>query len=329
MPKFSFIVPIYNAERFLRQCLDSIKNQTEDDFEAILVDDGSTDSSGVIADEYSATDKRFRVIHQLNQGTSGATNTGLNLAQGDYIVNLDNDDYVDAGLLKDAAAIIECCHPDIIQYQASFVDINGVVVQEQDFFHEEWVAASHGEIALCELKMPGAFNRTHSRKIIKRERIGGLRFEGTSKGADTSFIRRLVFRCEKVFMSPKRLYFVREVLTSESRKPNPPYLYKEWFDREIRDLDYCINQNGILNRTKPFFEFADLKDMLAMYSAKAINDGAYDKKWFKNMGKAIWSRRSFIVDGSRAMAKLYLWTAHNRFFAKRLAKKIKKGDFIV
>lgn len=88
----SVIIPVFNSERFLRRCLDSVKAQTYKDFEAILVDDGSTDSSGLICDEYAGLDNRFRVVHQPNQGVASARNHGLDLSEGDYIYFADDDD---------------------------------------------------------------------------------------------------------------------------------------------------------------------------------------------------------------------------------------------
>ncbi|MBO7244457.1 MAG: glycosyltransferase [Alphaproteobacteria bacterium] len=92
-PLISVIVPIYNVETYLKGCLESILHQTEPNFEAILVDDGSTDRSGLIADEYARKDPRFKVIHQENKGLSGARNTGLKVAEGIYVAFLDSDDY--------------------------------------------------------------------------------------------------------------------------------------------------------------------------------------------------------------------------------------------
>ena len=88
----SVIVPIYNVEAYLPQCLDSIVSQTYKDLEIILVDDGSTDGSGRICDEFADKDVRIRVIHQNNSGLPGARNSGLKVAKGDYIIMPDGDD---------------------------------------------------------------------------------------------------------------------------------------------------------------------------------------------------------------------------------------------
>ncbi len=90
----SVIVPVYNVEKYLRRCIDSIINQTYKNLEIILVDDGSPDSSGAICDEYAKKDSRIKVIHKENSGLSGARNAGIDAATGEYISFIDSDDYV-------------------------------------------------------------------------------------------------------------------------------------------------------------------------------------------------------------------------------------------
>ena len=92
MIEFSVIVPVYNVEQYLIRCLESLRRQTFEGYEAILVDDGSTDRSGAICDRYADMDSRFRVIHRQNGGLAAARNTGLDKAQGAYIMFLDSDD---------------------------------------------------------------------------------------------------------------------------------------------------------------------------------------------------------------------------------------------
>ena len=94
MPKISIIIPIYNLEKYLDKCIKSILNQTFKDFELILVNDGSTDKSGVICDNYKKVDDRIVVIHKENGGTSSARNIGIDIARGKYIGFVDGDDYI-------------------------------------------------------------------------------------------------------------------------------------------------------------------------------------------------------------------------------------------
>lgn len=94
MPFFSVIIPVYNVAPYLRECLDSVLAQTFTDWEAICVDDGSTDGSGAILDEYAAKDNRIKVIHQANTGVSAARNTALEIAVGEYVCFVDGDDVI-------------------------------------------------------------------------------------------------------------------------------------------------------------------------------------------------------------------------------------------
>ena len=96
----SIIIPVYNSEKALRRCLDSILAQTMTDYECLLIDDGSTDSSGRICDEYAAKDERFRVFHKENGGVSSARNVGLDNAKGEWITFVDSDDSVEESFLE-------------------------------------------------------------------------------------------------------------------------------------------------------------------------------------------------------------------------------------
>ena len=102
MPKVSVIVPAYNTKRYLSDCLDSLLAQTlpPEDLEILVVDDGSTDGTGELADRYAAEHRNLRVIHQPNAGSSAARNTGINEAQGDWLGFVDSDDTVSPGMYE-------------------------------------------------------------------------------------------------------------------------------------------------------------------------------------------------------------------------------------
>lgn len=111
----SIIIPVYNVSLFLEKCLNSVINQTFKNLQIILVDDGSTDNSGIICDNYSKKDSRIEVIHQKNKGLSEARNTGLSLARGEYITFVDSDDYIELDTYSTIfKAIIENKNPDLI-----------------------------------------------------------------------------------------------------------------------------------------------------------------------------------------------------------------------
>ena len=113
-PTVSIIVPVYNAEATLRRCVDSILTQQYTDFELLLVDDGSTDASGVICDEYAAQDARVHAIHQENAGVSTARNRALDQAQGVYLQFLDSDDWITADATRSLVRAAEAHQCDLV-----------------------------------------------------------------------------------------------------------------------------------------------------------------------------------------------------------------------
>ncbi len=116
MPRVSVIIPVYNVEAYLRRCLDSLLAQTFPDWEAICVDDGSTDGSPAILDAYAAQDPRFRVIHKANAGVSAARNDALPLLRGEYTVLMDSDDFLHPQLMEICLHFAERDRSDLVAY---------------------------------------------------------------------------------------------------------------------------------------------------------------------------------------------------------------------
>lgn len=114
--KFSFIVPVYNVEKFLRRCLDSIMAQDESDWEAVCVNDGSTDSSLEILKEYAMRDSRFRIVNKSNGGLSSARNAGMKECKGEFIVYVDSDDFIHPQTLSISSYIQQKSGADIVSW---------------------------------------------------------------------------------------------------------------------------------------------------------------------------------------------------------------------
>lgn len=115
--KFSIIVPVYNVELYLKKCINSVLRQTYGEYELILIDDGSTDRSGVICDEFAKKDERICVIHQSNFGLSSARNKGIDSAKGDYLIFLDSDDYwYNDQVLDKINARLNMNHADVLSF---------------------------------------------------------------------------------------------------------------------------------------------------------------------------------------------------------------------
>ena len=130
MPKFSIIIPVYNVEKYIKKCLDSIFNQTEKDYEVIVVNDGTKDNSMDIVKNYDV-----KIVNQKNQGLSAARNKGLEYAKGEYILFIDSDDYIEKDLLKELKKSIKN-NPDIVRFQIQEVYENNdkIIKYEEESF---------------------------------------------------------------------------------------------------------------------------------------------------------------------------------------------------
>lgn len=129
-PYFSIIVPIYNVEKYLKRCIDSIINQEFQDYEIILVDDESPDNCPKICDDLSKSDERISVIHKKNEGLGMARNTGLEAAKGKYIFFIDSDDYIMPNLLNDVYKEIEKSSSEVVFYGFNRINAKGNVYYE-------------------------------------------------------------------------------------------------------------------------------------------------------------------------------------------------------
>ena len=138
-PRVSIVVPVYNVERYLRQCLDSLVNQTYQNVEIICVDDGSTDASSEILTEYALKNSRVRVIRQKNSGLSAARNVGFSFATGEYVMYVDSDDWIDVRTCEKAVFKAEEHAADLVMwpYIREFPDHSApkAIFSEEKTFH--------------------------------------------------------------------------------------------------------------------------------------------------------------------------------------------------
>lgn len=171
MPKATVVVPVYNVEEYLEKCVESILAQTEEDFELLLVDDGSTDGSGSLCDRISQRDSRIQVIHQENQGLGGARNTGIKAASGDWILLVDSDDWIQPDTLEKTLEAGLREEADLVMFGFRSVDEQGNTLQT---FLED--APKDRGITLTErpdllLMAPSACCRLYRRELLTRTGI--------------------------------------------------------------------------------------------------------------------------------------------------------------
>lgn len=178
MPKVSVIVPVYNVERYLARCLDSVLGQTERDFEIVCVDDGSTDSSPRILAEYAARDPRVRVVTQANRGLSGARNAGLDAAAGEWIMFVDSDDWVPAYAVEGFLRVARESGAPVVVSERYAVDTLGGAADSPRSFR--WTAERPALARLVGRRkmQSSAWNKFYRADLLRSRRfIEGIYFE--------------------------------------------------------------------------------------------------------------------------------------------------------
>lgn len=166
--KLSIIIPVYNVEQYLQSCVQSVITQTYQDLQVILVNDGSTDSSGILCDQLAQQDSRIQVVHKENGGLSDARNAGLKVATGDYVAFLDSDDvYLLNDDLEQLMALAQAEQPDVLLFQSVDVYPNHQSVRKA--YDEAWIAAHSGTEVFHQLVRTQSFNMSACFQIIRRE----------------------------------------------------------------------------------------------------------------------------------------------------------------
>lgn len=215
-PKVSVTVPVYNTSRYLKQCLDSLASQTLSDIEFIIVDDGSTDGSGGICDEYAARDNRFRVIHQPNGGLSVARQTGLDAAQGEYVIVCDSDDWAAPDMYeklyqkaKETDADIVCCG-----YYAEYD--GGRSVPKQTIFIEKSEIIDNFDF--ISRGAGGSWTKLVRKSLF--DKAGASYESGINMSEDSLIVYKLMKADPKIVQSNDNLYHYRRLFGGQSYTNN-------------------------------------------------------------------------------------------------------------
>ena len=221
----SIIVPIYNAEKYLDSCIQSVLRQTYTNWELILIDDGSTVKSGRIAEEYGFADERITVFHQKNLGVSLARNQGIDEATGNYVVFLDADDELIEDCLAKTVNIAEETNADVVA---------GRSCENQELFQDRiiWTGAEALENSLKD----HLFTYSACAKLIRREFIGKTRFTPDIRiNEDSYFVFQLLCKQNVFVLTNDVIYFYRANSESSSRT----VFSEKYFDiLKVSDLKY-------------------------------------------------------------------------------------------
>lgn len=215
--RFSVIVPVYNVAEYLPECMESLLEQSFQDFEIILVDDGSTDGSGRRCDEYqNASPDRVRVIHRQNGGLGAARNTGMDASRGDYLLFVDSDDYVSRDTLACLSAQIDRTGADMYVFGYFWLyDTRTVPGQESRLAGmEPFALKDHPEMLM---EQPSAWRRVCRRELYLEH---GFRFPDRAWYEDLRTTVKMLTKCRSIVVLPDRLYLYRQRDGSIMRSAN-------------------------------------------------------------------------------------------------------------
>lgn len=277
--KVSVIVPVYNVEKYLDKCIKSIINQSYKDIEIILVDDGSTDSSPKICDDYAKNDKRIKVIHKENGGLSSARNAGIEIASGDLLSFIDSDDSIE---------------PDLYEKVFSYYNDNDIVVFgiERDYPNGKIIKTGFDKVeeidnitALIYLNNNDAVDLSSCNKIFNKKLFDNVRFPINKKCEDYYIMYRIFDAAQSVLLIPfiGYHYFQREGSISRS-VVNLDYIYAsqsqiDYFTEKHSDYLYIARSNfAIANMNLYVFivrnrlKESKIKKQLLSNSRKYIKD---------------------------------------------------------
>lgn len=214
--KISVIIPVYNSKTFLKECVNSVLTQTYQNFEVLLIDDGSTDGSSKICDDLEKIDKRIKVFHKGNEGVSSARNLGIEKAKGDYIAFVDSDDYLLSNYLNKLLYAIEITNSDIaFCYSKRFQNLNKI----DEINCDETIFIKKNKTDIIK----GLFSTTEHMavwcKLYKSNLLKDIKFPLINNAEDVDFNSKVYIKAGKFVLVPEFLYYWRETPHSLTRSP--------------------------------------------------------------------------------------------------------------
>lgn len=257
MAEVSVIIPVYNVEKYLKKCVESVLTQTYKDIEIILVDDGSTDKSGDICDELAKTDGRIRVIHQKNKGLGGARNTGIDNCNTEYLLFLDSDDYIHPQLIERCITAAERNNCELVFFDMVSVDQDGKIGLVYDLPVTANKLLTKEEINVIS-KNPTACDKLYKTSLF---RDNGIYFPERVWYEDLRTVLKLILFAERVVKlesEPLYYYFQR----SDSIMHTPDY------GRMVKERTEAVDELiTFYKRHGKFEEYYGMLAFIALYHA--------------------------------------------------------------
>ena len=298
--KISVIIPVYNVADYLPQCLDSVLGQDHEDLEVIVVDDGSTDSSGAICDQYAAKDSRVRVIHQANAGAAAAKNAALRVATGEYLSFVDSDDYLEPNVYGHMLRVLPTTQADAAQFSFREVYVNRQEEKLLDMGCPEMDSKTYQVRFTKDWSCPLLWN-----KLYRREIFAGVFFEEGHKIDDEYFTYQ-------GFLGARRVAFDTRIVYNYRRRRSSVMASSEAAKQRVLD---CMD-SIVKRRMKVIGVFPELK--------AAFDENYLDALCYLSTNPACTPE---VIDYLKALLKAYRKSG-NTFPPRYLWRKLLRLHFL-
>ena len=304
----SVIMPVYNAEKHINKSIKSVLDQSYTDFELIIIDDGSTDSSGKLCDNYAVSDSRIKVIHQDNGGVSKARNTGMEVAKGKYILFLDADDEMDPNLMEDNMKLINKLNPDVLIFSFRYIlsdrSVDNRIKQEEPFFGDNKKFFKERLETVVENELMNApWNKIIRSELIKQNKV---RFDERFSIFEDAMFSVSVCTCAKTICVNSDIYhsyYIWETGSLRTKWTDSRFLAikelykleKNYCNKFENNLDQLILFSKIFNKSiffymyliavYPGFSFKKRRKLLKeVCTDDAVRQIFFNKKYYPDAG---------------------------------------------
>ena len=280
-PLISVIVPVYNVKPYLNKCLESIVGQTYRNLEIIVVDDGSTDGSEMICDDWASSDSRIRVIHQKNQGLSGARNTGIACAHGEYLCFVDSDDHISGELCQTVMKYAQAHDADIVRFGFDCND-DTLLEPEKAGSAQEMIDSREAVRRL----LTGEFHDYAWLQIYRRDLFREIRYPVGKVFEDIGTTYRTFLAARNIYCISDRLYFYCCHKGSISQSINA---------RSLCDLyEMRMQRHGAVKIIYPDFAELDLK------TRASVARSVVERSWLEPVDRDVVSNAAEFLAASRS-----------------------------
>ena len=315
MKMVSIVVPIYNVEKYLEECIQSVLGQTYSNLEIILVNDGSTDSCGKICECYKKQDSRIQVLHKKNGGLADARNEGVKIATGEYLIFVDSDDYIDEKAVEVLLTKAEETGSDIIIYDMVKVSEQGEFLEAIKYIksQEAVFSVNSNPRALFEAT-PSSCNKCFRREFWERE---GFEFPLGMYYEDLGTIPKLMLKAEKISYVEEGLYYYR---TREGSIMHQKNYEKNFADKKamIEEIIEFYKQQKVYEKYYAELEFIALDNGYFLPCKEIVLEDTksiYLKKYREYMDSAFlgFAKNKYTKEFSRKN-KILFWLLNHRLY---------------